>query len=152
MSENAISNKRVFDNIHHDYETIKLIAYSYARKHGVNYSVIMLNPSVDMTFDERCSTYEFVTDSYFSKERRNVIVMHKTGILPKDENEHTNFCSQHFVTENREQYHRRMFGRVRKPVDKPITPTIISKKIGRNDNCPCGKNKKYKFCCLNKVS
>lgn len=23
------------------------------------------------------------------------------------------------------------------------------KKIGRNDKCPCGSNKKYKNCCLN---
>jgi preprotein translocase subunit SecA len=26
------------------------------------------------------------------------------------------------------------------------------KKIGRNDPCPCGSGKKYKFCCLNKKS
>jgi uncharacterized protein YecA (UPF0149 family) len=25
-----------------------------------------------------------------------------------------------------------------------------SKKIGRNDPCPCGSGKKYKHCCLNK--
>ena len=25
------------------------------------------------------------------------------------------------------------------------------KKIGRNEQCPCGSNKKYKRCCLNKV-
>lgn len=24
------------------------------------------------------------------------------------------------------------------------------KKIGRNDPCPCGSGKKYKYCCLNK--
>jgi hypothetical protein len=24
-------------------------------------------------------------------------------------------------------------------------------KVGRNDPCPCGSGKKYKFCCLNKV-
>ena len=30
--------------------------------------------------------------------------------------------------------------------DKPIHKT----KIGRNDPCPCGSGKKYKFCCLNK--
>ncbi len=26
----------------------------------------------------------------------------------------------------------------------------VMKKIGRNDPCPCGSGKKYKFCCLNK--
>ena len=25
-----------------------------------------------------------------------------------------------------------------------------SRKVGRNDPCPCGSGKKYKFCCLNK--
>lgn len=28
--------------------------------------------------------------------------------------------------------------------------TVPKKKIGRNDPCPCGSGKKYKFCCLNK--
>lgn len=27
---------------------------------------------------------------------------------------------------------------------------IVGKKIGRNDPCPCGSGKKYKFCCMNK--
>ena len=27
---------------------------------------------------------------------------------------------------------------------------IRSNKIGRNEPCPCGSNKKYKKCCLNK--
>ena len=31
------------------------------------------------------------------------------------------------------------------------TKTVVkSKKIGRNDPCPCGSGKKYKQCCLNK--
>ncbi len=29
-------------------------------------------------------------------------------------------------------------------------PVVKSKKIGRNDPCPCGSGKKYKKCCLNK--
>ena len=28
---------------------------------------------------------------------------------------------------------------------------FIEKKIGRNEKCPCGSNKKYKKCCLNKM-
>lgn len=27
---------------------------------------------------------------------------------------------------------------------------IVGKKVGRNDPCPCGSGKKYKFCCMNK--
>ena len=28
----------------------------------------------------------------------------------------------------------------------------MRKKIGRNDPCPCGSGKKYKLCCINKMS
>jgi len=28
---------------------------------------------------------------------------------------------------------------------------IVGKKIGRNEPCPCGSGKKYKFCCMNKA-
>lgn len=28
----------------------------------------------------------------------------------------------------------------------------MEKKIGRNDKCPCGSGKKYKYCCMNKMS
>lgn len=27
---------------------------------------------------------------------------------------------------------------------------VVGKKIGRNDPCPCGSGKKYKYCCMNK--
>ncbi len=30
------------------------------------------------------------------------------------------------------------------------TPTVKSKKVGRNEACPCGSGKKYKKCCLKK--
>ena len=33
---------------------------------------------------------------------------------------------------------------------KPYTRS--TKKIGRNDPCPCGSGKKYKHCCMNKNS
>jgi SWIM/SEC-C metal-binding protein len=29
----------------------------------------------------------------------------------------------------------------------PPQPTIVGKKIGRNEPCPCGSGKKYKNCC-----
>ena len=28
---------------------------------------------------------------------------------------------------------------------------VVGKKVGRNDPCPCGSGKKYKFCCMNKI-
>lgn len=35
-------------------------------------------------------------------------------------------------------------------MEKIVNPPIRKKKIGRNDPCPCGSGKKYKFCCMNK--
>src|SRR5215471_5733280 len=29
----------------------------------------------------------------------------------------------------------------------PHQPTIVGKKVGRNEPCPCGSGKKYKNCC-----
>ena len=38
---------------------------------------------------------------------------------------------------------------LRKNIPKP--PPKISKRIGRNQKCPCGSNKKYKVCCIGKL-
>ena len=37
---------------------------------------------------------------------------------------------------------------IKEPTDnnKKINTPIISKKIGRNETCPCGSGKKYKNC------
>ncbi|BCO09158.1 hypothetical protein GF1_15340 [Desulfolithobacter dissulfuricans] len=34
--------------------------------------------------------------------------------------------------------------------EKPDQTPNKSKKVGRNESCPCGSGKKYKKCCLNK--
>jgi hypothetical protein len=36
-------------------------------------------------------------------------------------------------------------------VPKPLPPRRELAKVGRNDPCPCGSGKKYKFCCLTKL-
>lgn len=36
-------------------------------------------------------------------------------------------------------------------MERAVNPPIRKKKIGRNDPCPCGSGKKYKFCCMNKT-
>ena len=39
----------------------------------------------------------------------------------------------------------------RETVDGDIhsaTPRVSSKKVGRNDPCPCGSGRKYKYCCM----
>jgi uncharacterized protein YecA (UPF0149 family) len=32
-------------------------------------------------------------------------------------------------------------------VEKHKPPPVISRKVGRNELCPCGSGKKYKKCC-----
>jgi hypothetical protein len=36
-------------------------------------------------------------------------------------------------------------------VQRPLPPRRELAKVGRNDPCPCGSGKKYKFCCLAKL-
>jgi SEC-C motif len=36
-------------------------------------------------------------------------------------------------------------------VQRPLPPQREPIKVGRNDPCPCGSGKKYKFCCLTKL-
>jgi SEC-C motif len=36
-------------------------------------------------------------------------------------------------------------------VQRPLPPRRELAKVGRNDPCPCGSGKKYKFCCLMKL-
>lgn len=38
------------------------------------------------------------------------------------------------------------------PYKRTITIRNTEPKIGRNEKCPCGSDKKYKKCCLNRVS
>lgn len=45
-----------------------------------------------------------------------------------------------------EQNFEKMFRQIK----NEYTKTEKKQKIGRNDPCPCGSGKKYKFCCLNK--
>lgn len=42
------------------------------------------------------------------------------------------------------------FEKMIRAVDLEINKPVSKMKIGRNDPCPCGSGKKYKFCCLNK--
>ena len=35
--------------------------------------------------------------------------------------------------------------------ERIITNYFFSKKVGRNETCPCGSGKKYKKCCLDKI-
>lgn len=71
-------------SIFNDLEAIKAVALENAKKHNCNYSIIINNP-VDGEYNEASgSTYEFVTDSYFEKER-NCIVIGTTDLILADQ-------------------------------------------------------------------
>lgn len=45
---------------------------------------------------------------------------------------------------------RKNFEKLMKAAMKNSKTSELERKVGRNDPCPCGSGKKYKFCCLNK--
>ncbi len=54
--------------------------------------------------------------------------------------------SEHAVNDISDKDYEKLFREIEREWDKPVRKV----KIGRNDLCPCGSGKKYKFCCLNK--
>lgn len=68
--------------IYNDLEMMKAVAIHYAKEHNCNYNIIIYNPDDNGNFNqEEGSTYEFVRDSYFEKERPNVKLLHTTNDL-----------------------------------------------------------------------
>ncbi len=66
-------------DIHHDFDKIKMLAIHYAKEHNSNYTVILMNPDSNGNFSlDSGSTYEFVADSYFEKERPNIKILFST--------------------------------------------------------------------------
>lgn len=55
-----------------------------------------------------------------------------------------------FEDEKRDDLSDFDFKKAMKMIDSTYNKTPSRKKIGRNDPCPCGSGKKYKFCCMNK--
>jgi hypothetical protein len=45
--------------------------------------------------------------------------------------------------------HYRLFRETVEREDHATAPLTTSKKTGRNDPCPCGSGRKYKYCCMN---
>lgn len=71
-------------DVHKDLESIKLVATEYAKKHNCRYIIIIHNP-VDDKFDPIRSTYEYVADSWFDKERSNYKIVCDTDELIMEE-------------------------------------------------------------------
>lgn len=137
--------------IYKDYEAIKQIALHYAKEHKCNYNVIIHSPNEDGTFGPE-STYEFVTDSYFEKERPFDKIIFKTDDEPKElaeiieQNEYDATIGKLFHVDSLIGSHK--FGVPETTYSRPDTYVREQPKIGRNDTCMCGSGKKYKNCCL----
>lgn len=71
-------------SIYTDLEAMTGVAIHQAVEYGCNYNVIIHN-HVDGKFVPGQSTYEMVADSFFNKERPNVVIVHKTDDLLKKE-------------------------------------------------------------------
>lgn len=46
--------------------------------------------------------------------------------------------------------HEKDFEQIVRKMERELNKPVKKEKIGRNDPCPCGSGKKYKFCCMNK--
>ena len=68
----------------------------------------------------------------------------KGHLLPFRDKSHVHTETSHFEKEaagNQEK--------IKEEKNKSPEGAVQSKKIGRNEPCPCGSGKKYKKCCLN---
>lgn len=168
-------------NIHKNFERIKSVAMFQAIEHNCNYNIVILNPkttseniaAIPNLFDEEKSTYEIVNDSYFEKERPNVLKVMTTDAMQ-------NVMSDHFDpgwTKLFEEKKREMdsiraivieddwkstvpnLGQAmpivnydREPgpnIQGAVAPLVKTEPdMNRNDPCHCGSGKKYKKCCL----
>lgn len=63
---------------------MKQTAVHYAKEHKMNYNIVLMNPDSNGEFNKsEGSTYEFVLDSFFNKERPNVKKLFTTDELIK---------------------------------------------------------------------
>jgi hypothetical protein len=66
-------------SIHTDLKSMKEIAKFFSMQHKTKYTIIILNPDENGEFSfSNGSTYEYVQDSYFEKQRENVKVLCNT--------------------------------------------------------------------------
>lgn len=140
-------------NIHTDFEAIKSVALHYAKEHGVNYNVILQNP-VNGEFGSG-STYEFVQDSYFEKER-DCILLYKTDDELTSENDldYNILNNNPYLSTAKTYLYENSYAFMQNNKPQVVRPNYDHIKTGlghkRNDPCECGSGKKFKKCCLNK--
>ena len=143
-------------DIHKNLEAIMSVAEYYSKEHKCNYTVIL----------HAGSTYEYVADSYFEKERSNCEIIHKfeyeENIEQKLEEEQYDSLIDGMYFESNKRFEESLeFDKILQETkyshlsDKesnavivPVRNSNTNPKIGRNETCPCGSGKKYKNCCI----
>jgi preprotein translocase subunit SecA len=137
-------------DIHKDLDSIMLVAEHCSKEHKCNYTVI----------NHANTTYEYVTDSYFEKERPNCEIIHKFEYKEETlEEKESNSLIEGLYLEAAKRHTRdiALFEEMKyshlsnEEINADILPVRNSKddpKIGRNETCPCGSGKKYKHCCI----
>jgi len=76
-------------SIHHNLPKITSVAVVAAQEHECNYNIILMNPDPEGNFNLNYgSTYEYVRDSYFEKERTNVKLIVTTDSILNTKNGH----------------------------------------------------------------
>jgi len=163
-------------SIYQDLDLVREIAILKAKEHGCNYTIILCNP-VDSELGEG-STYEFVADSYFDKDRPNCIKLDTTDILIKNQKAHQNIATIGHIDHGKSALAAALMAcesSIVNPMSHPDSngtsfientykdvesgypgmfrtqvPQYIrdEPKIGRNNPCSCGSGKKYKKCCI----
>ena len=141
-------------DVHHNLDMITEVAKLNAKDHNCNYTIILKNPDENGEFSmDKGSTYEFVADSYFNKERPNCKIIAKTDDLLEvkevEEPLESPFDnSRRFVIENTYLNEARDIRKSMGTTRTTTQPVVREgKKVGRNEPCPCGSGKKYKKCC-----
>lgn len=139
-------------SIYKDLEKIKAVAMHYSKEHCCSYNIIMMNPDENGEFQE-CSTYEYVADSYFQKERTCKLIT-TTNQIWEDEGSPFQWINKgdydaatgdgnYEFLEYKQASHAEAIRR-----ERPQQYRRESPKIGRNSKCPCESGKKHKHCCL----
>lgn len=139
-------------SIYKNLESIRDVAIIKAKAHNVNYNIILMNPDKDGKFNIDYSTYEFVTDSYFDKDRSNVILLETTDsiLLQEQIQKEEDSIYNNEIFQFKNDYLDLTYDNPY--MDYQITSSVCqyireTPKQQNNQLCSCGSQKKYKKCC-----
>ena len=145
-------------SVYKDLNAITSVALHYAKEHNVNYNITIHN-AINDQFDPKESTYEFVADSYFEKDRPNCVIVDTTDDInerlktEEDEKQPDPFILQgdefldlkNITQQDPHKYIEELLGEFRN--SPGVTIYRDAPKVQNNESCTCGSGKKYKKCC-----